>query len=94
MSEEEFRSQLLRAVSDIISQLANDSEAMGEKLCADPNVVAQHLERLQDVDRITQSLREISTLIVAPDPAKAIDEVRLSDLQAQLCEACWPFAPF
>ncbi|MEL7199255.1 MAG: hypothetical protein AAGL10_13150 [Pseudomonadota bacterium] len=94
MSEEISRTQLMKAVSQVLSQLASDTEAMGEKLCADPDVVAKHLEQFQNVDRITQSLRELSILIVAPDAVKAIDEVRLADLQTQLCEACWPFAPF
>lgn len=80
--------ELLRAIAGVLSQLAVDSEAMGEKLCADANVVERHIDRLQDIDRITQSLRELSTLIVAQDVSRAIADIRLGDLQRQLLDLC------
>jgi len=71
-----------------IGALALDAEGMGLALCSDPEVAARHMEQLQAIDRISQSLRELAHVLAASDPQAAIGEIRLGDLRAALEEAC------
>lgn len=82
------RARMLGAVSAALLQLSIETETMGEKLCVDPDIVSKHLDRLQDIDRITQTLRELSGVIIAPSVADAIGNIGLGDLQRELADAC------
>lgn len=84
MSAPVDHADMRRAIAQALSKLASEAETMGEFLCMDPNVVTAHLDRLQDIDRISQSLRELSQLLIANDPNVALSQVRLGELQRQL----------
>jgi len=76
------------AIADALGLLARDTEAMGVALCSDVEVAGRHMEQLQAIDRISQSLRELAHVLAAGDPQAAISEIRLGDLRAALEEAC------
>ena len=76
------------AIADSLGALASDTEGMGLALCSDPEIATRHMEQLQAIDRISQSLRELAHVLAAGDPQAAISEIRLGDLRAALEEAC------
>jgi hypothetical protein len=76
------------AIAETLGALALDAEGMGLALCSDPEVAARHMEQLQAIDRIAQSLRELAHVLAASDPQAAIGEIRLGDLRTALEEAC------
>ena len=76
------------AIADSLGALASDTEGMGLALCSDPDIAARHMEQLQTIDRISQSLRELARVLAASDPEAAIDTICLGDLRAALEKAC------
>ena len=57
------------AIAASLGALARDTEGMGIALCSDPEVAARHMEQLQAIDRISQSLREVSRVLAASGSA-------------------------
>lgn len=55
-----------------------------DSLAGDPNVIARHIERLQEFDMASQMLTELAELLAAVDPAAALAAIKLSDLQRRL----------
>ena len=76
------------AIAQSLRLLAGDTESMGLALCGDPDIAARHMEQLQAIDRISQSLRELARVLAAADPQAAIGEICLGDLRSALEEAC------
>lgn len=76
------------AIADSLGSLAGEIEGMGLALCSDPDIAARHMEQLQAIDRISQSLRELALVLGASDPQAAIGEIRLGDLRDALEDAC------
>ncbi|QIQ86613.1 hypothetical protein [Erythrobacter sp.] len=76
------------AIAQSLGALASDTEGMGLALCSDPDIAARHMEQLQAIDRISQSLRELARVLAASDPEAAVGEICLGDLRAALEEAC------
>ncbi|MEE4207139.1 MAG: hypothetical protein V2I39_12670 [Erythrobacter sp.] len=72
------------AIAESLGALATDTEGMGLALCSDPDIAARHMEQLQAIDRISQSLREIARVLAASDPEAAIGSICLGDLRAAL----------
>ncbi|KPP96326.1 hypothetical protein [Erythrobacter sp. HL-111] len=72
------------AIADSLRLLAIDTEGMGLALCSDPAVAARHMEQLQAIDRISQSLRELARVLAASDPEAAIGSICLGDLREAL----------
>lgn len=76
------------AIAESLGALARDTEGMGLALCSDPDIAARHMEQLQAIDRISQSLRELARVLAASDPEAAVGEICLGDLRAALEDAC------
>ncbi|GAO53019.1 hypothetical protein NMD1_00025 [Novosphingobium sp. MD-1] len=53
----------VRVAADVLLELSEDVEALGTRLCADANVIANHLRELQAIDLIGQQLRALSGLL-------------------------------
>lgn len=80
--------RLQQAIAGTLAQLAVEAEDFGVVLCMDPDFAARHLEQLQNIDRIAQSLRELAGILSASDPQAALSDVRLGGLRSQLERAC------
>lgn len=78
---------LMDAAASALDTLSHEVEGMGVELCADPDIALRHLDQLQGIDRVAQSLAQLAQVLRAPRPEAAIDEVRMGDLQARLREA-------
>lgn len=78
---------LLDAAAGALDALSHEVEGMGVELCADPDIALRHLDQLQAIDRVAQSLAQLALVLRAPRPEAAIDNVRMGDLQARLREA-------
>ena len=71
-------------VGEELNCVARMLEEAGDALAGDPNVIARHMERLQEVDMASQMLIELAALLAADNPAAALGEVKLSDLHRRL----------
>ena len=59
-------------------------ESASDALAGDPNVIARHMERLQEFDMASQMLVELAALLAADDLASALATIKLGDLQRRL----------
>jgi hypothetical protein len=80
--------RLQMAIAGTLNQLAADAEGFGVVLCMDPDIAGRHLEQLQNIDRLAQSLRELAGILNAADPQAAVESVRLGALRSDLERAC------
>lgn len=79
-------SQLRRRIGDEMRAVSIMLENAGSALAGDPAVIDRHLERLQEFDIASQMLAELAALISSEDPAAALDDIKLSDLQRRLSQ--------
>jgi hypothetical protein len=75
---------LLAGIAAQLSNLAIEAEDFGLVLCSDPAVAGRFLVQLQQIDKLSQSLREMSRVLAAPDPRGAVADIRLGELRAAL----------
>ena len=71
-------------IGEELNCVARMLEAASDALAGDPNVIARHMERLQEFDMASQMLSELAGLLATEDPAAALATVKLSDLQRRL----------
>jgi hypothetical protein len=74
----------LAEVAVILAEMGDEIELLGARLCADPLLVASHLEDLQAIDKIAQKQRWLSEVISADCPVSAIERIGVEDLKARL----------
>jgi hypothetical protein len=79
--------RLQQAIAEILAQLAAEAEEFGVVLCMDPDFAGRYLQQLQHIDRIAQSLRELTEILSASDPHAAVNAVRLGALRNVLEKA-------
>lgn len=82
---QDFPVELRRAIAESLEETAHLIESLGTQLCANPDVVAEFLDRLQSIDLATQTLRCNAAVLVADCPVGAAREVKLQKLTALLC---------
>lgn len=75
---------LMDATAQTLEALSREVETLGVDLCVDPDIAGRFLDQLQGIDRIAQSLDQLASVLRAPLPEAAIDQVRMGDLQARL----------
>ena len=75
---------LANGAGDALEALSRDVEDLGAALCADPSIAERFLDQLQGIDRIAQTLAQLATVLRAPVPEEASNEVRVGDLQTRL----------
>ena len=71
----------LITVADILGELAGEIEQLGERLCSDPAIVANHLAQLQVIDLIGQQQRWLAAMLRADCPLAAIDTIGVEALR-------------
>lgn len=59
-------------------------DRLGERLVDDPQVIAGHLESLQDLDRASQILAHLGEILGSDDPGEASQAVTMQELRARL----------
>lgn len=53
----------LELCAEVLDMLGRDIERLGEVLCSDPVVVANHMDMLQEIDRIAQYQRAVARVL-------------------------------
>lgn len=76
--------QFLDRVGALLASTGADIERLGMILCADPAVCVNHMDVLQDIDRIAQVQRSLAALFLAADPVSAVDKVELDLVRSAL----------
>jgi len=71
----------LITVADILGELAGEIEQLGERLCSDPAIVANHMAQLQVIDLIGQQQRWLAAMLRADCPLAAIDTIGVEALR-------------
>ena len=82
--------RLLGGVADILEELAGEVECLGETLCTDPDVIGRHFDKLQGIDLIAQTARQLGILVGSNNPTTALGDVRLEALRHRLHELVLP----
>jgi hypothetical protein len=59
-------------------------DGLGEELVEDPQVVQQHMQALQNLDRASQILDHLAAILGATDRLGAVQNVAMQDLKARL----------
>jgi hypothetical protein len=77
----------LALVLGVLAELQETVEALGGDLVGDPDVLARHLDALQSLDLVSQSLTATATLITADDEHRAAAMTALARLRARLSGA-------
>ncbi|MFA7586549.1 MAG: hypothetical protein WCY11_10220 [Novosphingobium sp.] len=72
------------AVSDVLDELAQDIELLGEAMCADHAFVNRHMHELQTFDLIAQKQRSLANLLRSDCPVSALGQIGLDNLKSQL----------
>jgi hypothetical protein len=82
---------LLAVIAAHLEAFAVDAESFGVVLCSDANVATRYLVQLQQVDRLSQSLREMARVLASGDPDTTVSTICLGDLRGALeqAEAGW-----
>lgn len=75
---------LLDSIASRLADLAVEAEDFGLVLCSDAAVAGRYLVQLQQIDRLSQSLRELARVLSARDPADAVAGICLGHLRADL----------
>lgn len=75
---------LLAGIAAQLTELAEESEQFGLVLCSDAAVAGRYLVQLQQIDKLAQSLREMATVLSAPEPELAVAGIRLGELRIAL----------
>ena len=78
---------LLGGIAARLAMLAEESEQFGLVLCSDGEVAGRYLVQLQQIDRLSQSLREVAVVLAANDPDAAVANIRLGELRMALEES-------
>lgn len=79
--------QLMLEIAATLGALAHEAEDFGLALCGDVDVAARYLVQLQQIDRISQSLRELARVLEASDPREAVAGIVLGELRIRLEKA-------
>lgn len=80
-------SDLLKAAAHSLEAMARQVEELGAELVVDPDVAQRHLTSLQSLDRWSQQLVQLASVISADDPIEAAEKVTLSELRDHLRKA-------
>lgn len=76
----------LTTVSDILVELSGEIEDLGECLCTDPAIIANHVGKLQAIDLIAQKQRWLATMLRADCPMTAVDTIGVEALRIRFRE--------
>ncbi len=74
----------LIAVADVLVELSEEIEELGEQLCSDPAIIVPHLALLQAIDLIAQKQRWLATLLLADCPITAVSNIAVDALRERL----------
>jgi hypothetical protein len=75
---------LLAGIAVQLATFAEDAEAFGIVLCSDYDVATRYLVQLQQIDRLSQCLREMANVLLAEEPDTAVAAIRLGELRHTL----------
>lgn len=78
---------LLSGIAEVLVELADDVEGLGQMLCGNPELLAKHFDQLQDVDLIAQTARQLGYLLAADTPVDTLADVPLDRLRLRLEES-------
>ncbi len=72
------------AVAQVLTELAEDVEDLGSGLCANPLITAEHMVELQGIDLFAQTLRQLSDVLAANDPAVGAAQIKMEKLRDRI----------
>lgn len=84
MSKPGHSPDLLKAIAEVLGELAMEVETLGATLCADPQMVANHMDQLQGIDVAAQTASHLAAVLNSDHPEDALDDIRLEALRHRL----------
>ena len=81
---EEARLAIRARLADELAYVRRLLDSMGDELVNEPIIVSHHGRTLQSIDLASQILGHLSNVLVADDPAGAVERIGMEDLRARL----------
>ncbi|MEE4289102.1 MAG: hypothetical protein V2J14_07010 [Erythrobacter sp.] len=81
---------LLAGIASQLDEFAFDAERFGIVLCSDAEVAGRYLVQLQQIDRLSQSLREMARVLASDNPSQTVATICLGQLRLALEQADAP----
>jgi hypothetical protein len=76
--------ELQQRLAEELSHIKRIIDDIGEELSAEPTILSDHAESMQQFDIVSQSLGHLARLLVAPDPGQAVNEIGMDSLRKRL----------
>ncbi|WP_404334426.1 PilZ domain-containing protein [Sphingomonas sp. MMS12-HWE2-04] len=77
-------SELETRITEEIVYVRRLLDELGEGLVEDPHVLQRHMQALQNLDRASQVLDHLGTILTSPDRVAAAEAVAMQDLRERL----------
>ncbi|MBX9795692.1 hypothetical protein [Sphingomonas sp.] len=77
----------LARVGEQLNRLAAEIEQLGEKLCADPEMMVRNLTALQAIDAIAQQQQCLARIVTAEEMDDAVAACSFAELKERLLAA-------
>lgn len=71
----------LQTAADILVEMSEEIEALGEGLCIDPTIIANHVSALQGIDLMAQKQRWLAALLRAECFASEVSRISVDSLR-------------
>ncbi|OQW44479.1 MAG: hypothetical protein A4S12_03435 [Proteobacteria bacterium SG_bin5] len=81
------RAMWLDRIGAQLNRLATEIEALGEVLCADPELMQRNLTTLQAIDAIAQQQNCLARIVTAEAMEQAVAECSFAELKERLLAA-------
>ena len=75
----------LTAMAEVLGELGNEIEALGEVLCRDESFAARHMRELQAIDLIAQKQRALASIVAAGFSETEMGRISLDALRHRFC---------
>lgn len=73
------------AMANILTELGDEIEALGEALCRDTGFAARHMRELQAIDLIAQKQRALAAIVAAGFSETELRRISLDALHQRFC---------
>ncbi len=82
-----MQNEWLAKIGEQLNRLAVEIEQLGEKLCADPEMMVRNLSTLQAIDAIAQQQQCLARIVTADAMDEAVAECSFAELKHRLLAA-------
>lgn len=87
MTASAHTSHTLRELATILEETAHAVETLGASLCSDYTLMEKHIDALQGLDLICQTIHQVSTVLKHDQTPHDFEHIRLETLRKRIEKA-------